>query len=103
MPLPDISNSAASGVGIDWCIRPEQAREWTGNRIAIQGNFDPARLLAPVPEIRRSVKAMIDAFGPQRYIANLGHGIAPNVQLIMPGAFVDAVKNTPEPVEPCQK
>ena len=90
--LPDISNSAASGVGIDWCIRPEQAREWTGNRITIQGNFDPARLLAPVPEIRRSVKAMIDAFGPQRYIANLGHGITPNVPVDHARAFVDAVK-----------
>lgn len=90
--LPDISNSAASGVGIDWCIHPRQAREWTGNRITIQGNFDPARLLAPVPEIRRSVKAMIDAFGPQRYIANLGHGITPNVPVDHARAFVDAVK-----------
>jgi uroporphyrinogen decarboxylase len=35
---------------------------------------------------------MIDAFGVQRYIANLGHGILPNVPVDNAKAFVDAVK-----------
>ncbi|MBI5372414.1 MAG: uroporphyrinogen decarboxylase [Sphingobacteriales bacterium] len=90
--LKDISESAAAGVGIDWCISPRVARELTGNKITIQGNFDPAKLLAPIPEIKRSVKEMIDEFGPQRYIANLGHGITPNVPVDNARAFVDAVK-----------
>lgn len=90
--LPDLSRTGAAGIGIDWCIEPALAREMTNNSITLQGNFDPARLLAPIPEILRSVKEMIMAFGPQRYIANLGHGITPNVPVDHAKAFVDAVK-----------
>src|ERR1041385_3303321 len=46
--LKDISNSSASAVGIDWCITAQFARELTQNKITIQGNFDPARLLLPI-------------------------------------------------------
>ena len=91
--LEDITGSDASGVGIDWCITPQLARQMTNNSITIQGNFDPAMLLAPIPEIQQAVKEMIDAFGPQRYIANLGHGITPNVPVDHARAFVDAVKS----------
>jgi uroporphyrinogen decarboxylase len=90
--LKDISESCASGVGIDWCITPQFARELTQNKITIQGNFDPAKLLAPIPVIKKAVKEMIDAFGSQRYIANLGHGITPNVPVDHARAFVEAVK-----------
>ena len=90
--LEDITGSDASGVGIDWCITPQMARQLTNNSITIQGNFDPAMLLAPIPEIKSAVTKMIDAFGTQRYIANLGHGITPNVPVDHARAFVDAVK-----------
>ncbi|MBC8032654.1 MAG: uroporphyrinogen decarboxylase [Chitinophagaceae bacterium] len=90
--LNDLSRSSAAGLGLDWCVDPAVAREMTGNRITLQGNFDPAKLLAPIPEIRRSVKEMIDGFGKRRYIANLGHGITPNVPVDHARAFVDAVK-----------
>lgn len=90
--LKDLSQSSAAGIGIDWCVEPSLARELTGNRITLQGNFDPAKLLAPVAEIKKAVKEMIDGFGTQRYIANLGHGITPNVPVDHARAFVDAVK-----------
>ncbi|MDO9373526.1 MAG: uroporphyrinogen decarboxylase [Ferruginibacter sp.] len=90
--LKDLSNSSAAGLGIDWGIAPEFARELTGNRIVLQGNFDPAKLLAPIPDIKKAVKEMIDAFGVQNYIANLGHGITPNIPVDHARAFVDAVK-----------
>ena len=89
--LKDLSNSAASGLGLDWCVSPQTARELTGNNITLQGNFDPAKLLAPIPEIKKAVKEMIDGFGTQQYIANLGHGITPNVPVDNARAFVDAV------------
>ncbi|HEX5668159.1 MAG TPA: uroporphyrinogen decarboxylase [Chitinophagaceae bacterium] len=90
--LEDISHSSASGVGLDWTIEPGLARKLSGNRITLQGNFDPAKLLAPVPQIRNWVREMIDGFGTQQYIANLGHGITPNVPVDHARAFVDAVK-----------
>ena len=90
--LKDLSESSAAGLGIDWCITPQVARELTGNKITLQGNFDPSRLLAPIPEIKRWVKEMIDGFGTQLYIANLGHGITPDVPVDHARAFVDAVK-----------
>jgi uroporphyrinogen decarboxylase len=90
--IDDLSRSGASGLGIDWTVSPQKARELAGDRITIQGNFDPAKLLAPIPQIKKWVKEMIDGFGTQRYIANLGHGITPNVPVDHAKAFVDAVK-----------
>jgi uroporphyrinogen decarboxylase len=90
--LEDLSKTSAAGLGLDWCISPEMARQFTGNRITLQGNFDPSKLLAPIPEIKKAVKEMIDSFGTQKYIANLGHGITPNVPVDHAKAFVEAVK-----------
>ena len=90
--LEDLSKSNASALGIDWCITPQHARELTGNNITLQGNFDPAKLLLPPAEIKKEVHEMIDAFGVQNFIANLGHGITPNIPVDHAKAFVDAVK-----------
>ena len=91
--LEDLSNTGAAGLGIDWTVTPALARKLTDNRITLQGNFDPAKLLAPIPQIQKAVKEMISAFGPKRYIANLGHGILPNVPVDHAKAFVEAVKS----------
>ena len=90
--LPELSKSSASGLGIDWSITPELARKMTNNSITLQGNFDPSKLLAPIKQIKKEVTEMIDAFGTKRYIANLGHGILPNIPVDHARAFVDAVK-----------
>src|SRR5574338_967426 len=94
--LKELSESSAGGIGIDWCITPQLAREMTNNKITLQGNFDPAKLLAPIPQIKKWVKEMIDGFGIQKYIANLGHGITPNVPVAHAKAFVEAVKEYQE-------
>lgn len=91
--LEELSNTSASAIGIDWCITPKFARELTKNKKTLQGNFDPCKLLLPIPEIQKEVKKMIDAFGKDKYIANLGHGILPNIPVENAKAFVDAVKN----------
>ncbi|HET6527915.1 MAG TPA: uroporphyrinogen decarboxylase [Balneolaceae bacterium] len=84
--------SKADALGIDWTITPEYARKATRGDITLQGNYDPSKLLSPVDEIRRDVQRMIDRFGPQKYIVNLGHGILPNIPVDHARAFVDAVK-----------
>jgi uroporphyrinogen decarboxylase len=90
--LTELSDSNAAALGIDWCISPRQARELTNNKITLQGNLDPLKLLLPIPEIKKTVGQMIDEFGRQNYIANLGHGILPNIPVDHARAFVDAVK-----------
>ena len=94
--LEDLSESSAKGIGIDWTVSPQMARRLTGNKITLQGNFDPSKLLAPIPQIRKWVRQMITDFGSHKYIANLGHGITPNVPVDHARAFVDAVKETGE-------
>lgn len=84
--------SGAAALGLDWTVTPEYAREKTGGEITLQGNFDPSRLLGPVPEIERLTRRMIDRFGRRRYIANLGHGILPDVPVDHARAFVETVK-----------
>ena len=90
--LPELSKSSAAGLGIDWSVTPALARQMTNSNITLQGNFDPSKLLAPIKQIKKEVTEMIDAFGTQRYIANLGHGILPNIPVDHARAFVDAVK-----------
>jgi uroporphyrinogen decarboxylase len=85
-------NKSVSGIGLDWTIRPADARRETQHRVALQGNFDPSKLLLSPKEIRSEVHKMIDAFGVKGYIANLGHGITPNVPVDNAKAFVNAVK-----------
>jgi uroporphyrinogen decarboxylase len=91
--LDSMAATGAHGLGIDWCIRPQMARQLAGPRIALQGNFDPAKLLSPIPVIRKEVSAMLDAFSGYPHIANLGHGILPNVPVDHARAFVETVKN----------
>jgi uroporphyrinogen decarboxylase len=91
--LEAMAATGAHGLGIDWCIRPQVARELAGPTVILQGNFDPAKLLSPVARIRGEVNAMLDAFGGHHHIANLGHGILPNVPVEHARAFVEAVKS----------
>ena len=90
--LEEMSKSNASALGVDWTLTPEWARKLTGGNITLQGNFDPTRLFSSPAEIKKQVKTMIDAFGKDKYIVNLGHGILPNIGLDNAGAFIDAVK-----------
>lgn len=91
--LPELAATGASGLGIDWQTSPQTARALAGDQITLQGNLDPTRLLSPIPEIERQAKAMIQGFGTQRYIANLGHGILPNVPVDHAKAFVETIKS----------
>jgi uroporphyrinogen decarboxylase len=90
--LNDMAKSGASALGVDWTCSARNARYLTGGEITLQGNFDPSRLFSPPKEIKRMVREMIDAFGKDRYVVNLGHGILPNIPVENAQAFVDAVK-----------
>ena len=90
--LDAMAATGAHGLGLDWCIKADIARQLAGKQVTLQGNFDPAKLLSPIPVIKKEVKQMLRSFGKDRYIANLGHGILPNVPVDHARAFVDTVK-----------
>jgi uroporphyrinogen decarboxylase len=91
--LPTMARSGAHALGVDWTCSARNARYLSGGQITLQGNFDPSRLLSPIPEIEKMAKNMVDAFGTQHYIANLGHGILPNIPVDHAKAFVNAIKS----------
>ncbi len=90
--LGDMAKSGAAALGVDWTCSAQNARTLTGGKITLQGNFDPARLLSPTDVIKKMVTQMIDDFGKDKYVVNLGHGILPNVPVENARAFIDAVK-----------
>jgi uroporphyrinogen decarboxylase len=54
-------------------------------------------LMMPPASIKKMVHEMIDAFGADKYVVNLGHGILPNIPVDHAKAFVDAVKSYQKP------
>ena len=89
--LEEMAKSKASALGVDWTVAPEIARKLAGDKVTLQGNFDPARLHSTPETIRKRVHEMITRFGKDRYIANLGHGILPNIPVENAEAFIRAV------------
>ena len=90
--LDSMAKSGASALGVDWTCSAKNARYLSGGKITLQGNFDPSRLFSPPKDIKKMVHQMIDEFGKDRYIVNLGHGILPNIPVENAKAFVEAVK-----------
>jgi len=90
--LGDMAKSGAAALGVDWTCSARNARYLTGGKITLQGNFDPSRLMSPPEVIKKMVTQMINDFGKDKYVVNLGHGILPNVPVENAKAFIDAVK-----------
>ena len=90
--LDEMAKSKASALGVDWTCSPKNARYLTGGKKTLQGNFDPSRLFSPIPTIKKMVHEMIDEFGKDNLIVNLGHGILPTVPVDHAKAFIEAVK-----------
>ena len=85
--------TGADVLGVDWQTEADAAnRRAAPFPVALQGNLDPSWLYAPPSVIRDRTTAMLRAFGGRGHIANLGHGILPDVPVAHAQAFVDAVK-----------
>ena len=80
-------------VGLPLAVELSKSNNVLGYDVTIQGNFDPSKLYAPIPQIEKWTKEMIYRFGKDRYIVNLGHGILPTVPVDHARAFINAVKN----------
>jgi len=87
----EIGQLSCSVVGLDWNMDPAESRALMPGK-TVQGNMDPCVLYADFAQIRAEVKQMIQAFGTQRYIANLGHGVYPDTDPDKARCFIEAVK-----------
>jgi uroporphyrinogen decarboxylase len=86
---------AAGGdvLGVDWRINIDQAWMDISYRSAVQGNLDPAALLAPLPELRARVLELLKRTGTRPgHIFNLGHGILPETPVENVKAVVEIVR-----------
>ncbi len=88
----DIAALPCATVGLDWAQDPQWARGIVGPDRTLQGNLDPCVLYADAATIRRETARMLDAFGAQRHIANLGHGVYPDTPVDGVRRFIDTVK-----------
>ncbi len=75
--LEDIAAIGCDAVGLDWNVDIAQARARVGDRVALQGNLDPAVLFAPAEVVQRETEKILAAFGQgSGHVFNLGHGIS---------------------------
>ncbi|MGB0668671.1 MAG: uroporphyrinogen decarboxylase, partial [Porticoccaceae bacterium] len=78
--LEAMADSGCDGLGLDWTMDLAVAKARVGNRVALQGNMDPAVLRADPATIEREVQRILASFGSgSGHIFNLGHGITPDI------------------------
>lgn len=96
--LEAVGRTGAEVVGLDWRIRLSDGRERLGPDRAVQGNLDPAVLLAPEEHIRRAAGLLLEEnAGRTGFIFNLGHGVHKETPPDHVRALVDAVHTYPLP------
>jgi len=79
-------------IGLDWRVDLGAAWDRLGPEVAVQGNLDPAILLAPIDEIRRATRAILDGAARRPgHVFNLGHGVHAETPVDHVRALVDMV------------
>lgn len=92
--LGAMAEAGATVVGVDWRTSLTAAAARVGAGTAVQGNLDPAVLLAGWPVVERAARAVVDdgraavAAGASGHVFNLGHGVLPDSD---PGILTDLV------------
>jgi uroporphyrinogen decarboxylase len=90
--LTDLAETGCDALGVDWTTDLATAREYVGDKVALQGNLDPATLRESPQVIRQGVADTLASYGTgPGHIFNLGHGITPDIDPDHLGALVDAV------------
>ena len=83
----------ADALGLDWTVDIGQARARVGDKVALQGNMDPAILLSTPEAIEKEVASILASYGHGHgHVFNLGHGITQWTPPENAGAMLRAVK-----------
>jgi uroporphyrinogen decarboxylase len=87
------ADTGCDALGVDWTISLADARARVGHRVALQGNLDPAVLLAGPAVIRHEASRVLTSYGHGAgHVFNLGHGITPEVDPDHLQALITAVR-----------
>ncbi len=90
--LKDLAETGCDALGVDWTTDLATARKYVDDKVALQGNLDPATLRESPEVIRQGVADTLASYGKgPGHIFNLGHGITPDIDPENLGALVDAV------------
>ncbi len=90
--LADLAQTGCDALGVDWTTDLATAREYVGDKVALQGNLDPATLRESPGAIRQGVAETLASYGKgPGHVFNLGHGITPDIDPDNLGVLVDAV------------
>ena len=92
---PDLINSGANILGIDWQTDLAEARKVIPAHLAMQGNLSPVHIAESTPEVvaAETTKVLEVMRGRPGHIFNLGHGLTPGAKLENIAALVETVKN----------
>ena len=90
--LKDLAETGCDALGVDWTTDLATAREYVGDKVALQGNLDPATLRESPAAIRDGVAETLASYGVgPGHVFNLGHGITPDIDPDNVSVLVDAV------------
>ena len=90
--LEAMADTGSDCLGLDWSVDLGAAHQRVGDKVALQGNMDPAILRAKPEVIRGEVKRILGSFGENDgHVFNLGHGITPDINPDNAKIFIDAV------------
>jgi len=90
--IEEVAACGGDVVGVDWRMPIDAYRSRIPAAQAIQGNLDPAALLAPWRELAPKVDAILQAIGGNGHVFNLGHGILPETPMDAVARLVDRVQ-----------
>jgi uroporphyrinogen decarboxylase len=80
-------------IGLDWNMGIAESRAMIGPEKTLQGNLDPAALYGSNQEVVAATQLMMEQFKGTRHIANLGHGVYPDISPDKVKVFIETVKN----------
>ncbi|WP_373520022.1 uroporphyrinogen decarboxylase [Aquiflexum sp.] len=80
-------------IGLDWNMGIEESRKKIGPNKTLQGNLDPAALYGSRKQVEEATIVMMEKFKGCRHIANLGHGVYPDIDPEMVKIFIQTVKD----------
>lgn len=90
--LEAMADTGCDALSLDWTMPINKAQRLVGDRVALQGNLDPAALYASADNVCKAAKVILDDFGSGAgHVFNLGHGITPDIDPEKVKALTDFV------------